>query len=88
MITTAAQKTGINHGAILSLLGSDPISRDLLFQVYAAAWRELALAGRVPPSERARNHARQRLTCQLAAAADSGERDFERLKAKAIDGID
>ena len=75
------------ESAAVSLSGFDTNTREVLFQVFAVAWRELAATGRVPPSENERNKIRQQVSRQLIAAAATGERDFERLKAKAIDGV-
>ena len=71
----------------MSFSSFDPVTKELLFGVYEAAWRLLSTTGRLPASEPARVRARQQLTRQLVAAADSGERDFERLKAKAIEEL-
>jgi hypothetical protein len=64
----------------------DPATKDLLCRVHHAALLELETADRLAVAQTRAQHTAQ-LTRQLLAAADRGERDFERLKALALKGI-
>ena len=65
----------------------DPATTNLLYRVYDAAWLTLGTAGNAAVSLPQRAATKEHLTRQLRAAANSGERDFERLKAWALKGI-
>jgi hypothetical protein len=65
----------------------DPATRELLHRVYDAAWQDLETAGRVAVSVSHQAAMKARLTSALLAAANSGERDFGRLKVLALEGI-
>jgi hypothetical protein len=69
----------------------DPTTKALLDRAYDAAWRELVAAGALevplPLKVETRAQYRSHLTRRLLAAAHGGERDFERLKALALEGI-
>ena len=65
----------------------DLATTNLLYRVYDAAWLTLGTTGSAAVSLPQRAATKEQLTCQLLAAANSGERDFERLKAWALRGI-
>jgi hypothetical protein len=64
----------------------DPATQDLLCRVHHAASLELEAADSLVGAE-IRDERGSRLTRQLLAAANTGEQDFERLKACALEGI-
>jgi hypothetical protein len=64
----------------------DPATKNLLCRVHHAASLELEPVDILVEAETRALHIAQ-LTRQLLAAADRGEREFERLKALALKGI-
>jgi hypothetical protein len=55
----------------------DAVTTELLYQVYDAAWLKVQTTGAASAQTKS----------QLVAAADTGERDFDLLKALAFKGI-
>ena len=86
-VATCSRLTKEEH--MTSFSQFDPATKALLDRAYDAAWRELEAAGtlEVPPALKAEIRAQHRaqLTRQLLDAVHRGERDFERLKAFALD---
>ena len=66
----------------------DQATADLLCRVYDAVWQELEAAGSLAVTLPLKTKARARLTRRLIAAANSGERDFEQLKAFGLRSFD
>ena len=64
----------------------DPATKDLLGRVHHEALLELETADRLAGAETRAQHV-ARLTRQLLAAADRGERDFERLKVLTLQRV-
>lgn len=64
----------------------DPVTAQLLYRVFDAAM--LDLAGSLALSAARKSKTIAQITKQLLAAADTGERDPERLKLLALEGID
>jgi hypothetical protein len=64
----------------------DPVTAQLLYRVFDAAM--LDLAGSLALSAAHKSKTIAQITKQLLAAADTGERDPERLKLLALEGID
>lgn len=64
----------------------DPAIQDLLCRVHHDALLDLETASRLAGVEIKAQHV-ARLTRQLLAAADRGERDFERLKLLALQRV-
>jgi hypothetical protein len=64
----------------------DPVTKDLLCRVHHEVLLELETVERFLGAEIRAQHTAQ-LTRKLLAAADRGERDFERLKVLALEGI-
>lgn len=60
---------------------------DALYRVYDAAWLELETAANPAVSSQRQAATKAKLTFQLLAAADRGERDFERLKTATLEGL-
>jgi hypothetical protein len=66
----------------------DQATNDLLCRVYDAVWQELEAAGSLAVTLPLKAEAKARLTRRLIAAANSGERDFEELKAFGLRSFD
>ena len=66
----------------------DQATADLLGRVYDAVWQELEAAGSLAVTLPLKDRAKARLTRRLIAAANSGERDFEQLKAFGLRSFD
>jgi hypothetical protein len=65
----------------------EPETLSVLYSAFDAAWTDLQAALETPLSPVAQAKAKMFIAKNLLAAADAGERDPDRLKARALQGV-